>query len=614
MMINYTNRFPLYILFSFLFSCSSLFAQMLDTTVVIDEVVVSASKIPFSLSEVPRSITVISQDDLKNSPVQNIQDLLSNYQGIDIKKRGPEGVQADISIRGGSFEQALVLIDGIKISDPQTGHHNLNLPINFEDVERIEILKGQASSIYGPNALAGVINIISKKGSSRKINASISGGNSGYYQGALSVHSPFGGMSNVLSFSKSKSDGYRHNTSFDIMTAYANSSLQFNSGNAALSLGYTEKKFGANGFYSDKYPNQWEETKTFLSSAAFNYGFGNFTVSPKIFWRNNKDYYLLDYTRPSFYKNNHETNSYGFELQSVLTSFFGSVAVGGEYIVDDIKSSSLGNRNRNKGGVSAEVVTSPLTNLKVVAGGFAYYYDTFGMKFWPGIDIGYRISGQVGLYASAGKSFRIPTFTELYYSSPAQIGNANLNPEESVTYETGVNYYSSLITANAGVFFRKGTNLIDWVRLSADKPWLAQNVAVINTKGFDVGITLFPDSYFENPFIKKIKISYSFLDSDIEKNVYQSKYILDHLKHQVVSELTHIMPMNTLMTWVFRYADRINQDDYFLTDLKLNIPISRWDFFVEASNIFNHYYLDISGIPMPGRWIKAGINFRFDNF
>jgi len=612
-MIKNSYKITLYILSFFLINNIYISAQLLDTTVVIDEVVVSAGKVPFSLSEVPRSITVISQDDLKNAPVQNIQDLLSNYQGIDIKKRGPEGVQADISIRGGSFEQTLVLIDGIKISDPQTGHHNLNLPINFEDVERIEILKGQASSIYGPNALAGVINIISKKGSSRKVNASLSGGNSGYWQGALSLHSPFGNLSNVFSFSKTKSDGYRHNTSFDIMTAFANSSYQFNSGNAAFSLGYTEKKFGANGFYSDKYPNQWEETKTTLASAAFNYAFGSLSVSPKTFWRNNKDYYLLDYTRPSFYKNTHETNSYGVELQAVLATSLGSFAIGSEYIVDDIISSNLGSHNRNKGGISAEIVTSPLSELKVVLGGFLYNYDSFGTKFWPGVDIGFRISRDISVFASAGKSFRIPTFTELYYSSPAQIGNNKLKPEESVTYETGINYFSPIVTASAGVFIRKGTNLIDWVRTASDKAWIAENIAVINTKGFDIGFSVFPDSYFDDSFIKKIKVSYTFLDSDLEKNSYQSKYILDHLKHQVVSELTHNLYMNALMTWIFRYADRINQDDYFLTDIKINLPINKFDFYIEASNIFNHTYLDISGIPMPGRWIKAGINLRFEN-
>lgn len=605
--------------FAFIIICVSFFAsvsfsQMLDTTVVIDEIVVTAGKVPFSLSEVPRSITVITQEELKNAPVQNIQDLLSNYSGIDIKKRGPEGVQADVSIRGGSFEQTLILIDGIKMSDPQTAHHNLNLPINIEDVERIEILKGQASSIYGPNALSGVINIISKKGISNKMTANLSGGSSGYYQGALSVHSPFGSLSNMFSFSKTKSDGYRHNTNFDIVTAYGNSSFGFNSGNVNFTLGYTEKKFGANGFYSDKYPNQWEETKTFFTSSSVNFALGNLSVNPKAYWRNNKDYYLLDYQRPSFYKNTHETNSYGFELQSTLTTDAVTFSLGGEYNFDKIESSNLGNHTRNKGGISTEIYSAPIKNLRLIFGGFAYYYDSFGVKFRPGVDIGYKISNKISIYTSAGKSFRIPTFTELYYSSPAQLGNVNLQPEEAVTYESGINYYSSSFTSNIGVFLRKGNNLIDWIRETSDKPWRSENVAVINTMGFDLSFSFFPENFFDDSFIKKIKISYAYLDSDIEKNSYQSKYVLDHLRHQLISEITHYLPLNAFMSWVFRYEDRLDQESYFVTDAKLAIPLYKTELHIEVTNIFNHSYLDISGIPMPGRWIKAGLSLRFDNF
>lgn len=600
-----------FFIFSFIVFNALLFARETDTTVVIDEVVISAGKIPFSLSDVPRSVSVINAEGLKNSPAQNIQDLLANIQGVDVKKRGPEGVQADISVRGGTFEQTLILLDGIKLSDPQTGHHSLNIPINYDDVERIEILKGQASSLYGPNALAGAVNIISKKGASPKLNLNISGGANGFYKGAVSLHSPVAGFNNLFSFSKTKSDGYRHNTSFDILTAYASSSYRFISGDAVLSAGYTGKKFGANGFYSDKYPDQWEETKTFLASSALNYAFGSFSLSPKIFWRNNNDYYLLDYSRPEFYKNTHETNSFGAELQSVYSTGIGSFALGGEIITDNIVSSNLGSHNRQKGGVSAEIAASPLSGLNIVLGGFAYYYDTFGMKLWPGIDIGYRLSDEISVYASAGKSFRIPTFTELYYSSPAQIGNASLRPEECATYETGINYYSRIVVLNFGGFYRKGDNLIDWARESSDKPWIAENIAVINTKGIDVSLSFFPDYLFDFEFIKKIKIGYSYLQSDIQKSPRQSRYILDHLKHQIVSEITHDLPFNTGMSWVFRYAARFNQEDYFIADAKLTLPVYKMNLLIEADNLFNRSYLDIGGIPMPGRWIKAGLSLSF---
>jgi len=605
----YKRYFVICLFFCF---CSSIsFPQILDTTIVVDEVVVTAGKVPVSLSEVPRSILVISNEEIINSPYKNLQDLLSSFSGIDVKKRGPEGVQADLSIRGGSFEQTLLLVDGIRINDPQTAHNNLNIPLNLENIERIEILKGQASGIYGANALSGVINIISKKNAYNKISANISGGSFGYYQGSLLMAAPFCGLSNSVSFSKTKSDGYRYNTNFDVITGYASSLYQFNSGNAAVSAGYTDKKFGANSFYSDKYPNQFEKIKTLLVAATVNYVFDGITVTPKLSWRNNKDYYLLDFNNPSIPANNHQTNSYGFDVQSVITTQFVDIAIGAEYSLDKIKSSNLGDHNRTKGGISAGLLFSPFAGLKIQAGGYAYSYNTFGVKFWPGLDVSYSLSQNISVYASGGKSFRIPSFTELYYTSKAQKGNVNLHPEEAVSVETGLNIHNSFYAFSLCGFFRNGTNLIDWIKNPNDSIWRSENISHVKTSGFDVSLTFLPDKISENFFIQKLKISYTYLNTDFEMKSFKSQYVLDQLKHQLVTELQHELPFTANMNWVFRYEDRFNQQDYFITDLKLSVPLSNSELYFEANNLFNIHYLDITGIPMPGRWLKAGVRHTF---
>ncbi|MGE5398786.1 MAG: TonB-dependent receptor plug domain-containing protein, partial [Ignavibacteriales bacterium] len=576
------------------------------------DVIVTAQRIPVLTLESIRGLTTITREDLQNIPVQNIQDLLSYSPGVDVKKRGPEGAQADVSIRGGSFEQTLILINGVKVSDPQTGHNNMNLPVNMEDIERIEILKGQASSIYGPNALSGAINIITRKDKRNELLLNLSGGQNGFYKGGLSFSYPLGELANSISVSKYRTNGYRYNTDITATTMNYNSSMQFSSGSGNFSLGYTDKDFGANGFYSDRYPGQRERLKTFFSALGLNIGLGKALFMPRFYWRNNKDNYLLDYLKPEFYNNQHTTNSYGAELQTSMITSFGSISLGCEIGGDDIKSSNLGDHKRVKGGISAEVSFSPINRLKIVLGAFIYNYDNYGWKYWPGIDLGYSLAENVNIYCSVGKSFRIPTFTELHYSSPAQVGNPLLHPEQATTYETGVNYKTPAVTASASAFLRKASDLIDWIRSSSDKPWHAENIASINTHGFDFSVSCKPELLFSALPFQKVSLNYAYLSSDLKTGIYQSRYVLDHLRHQFTAEVQHILPLEIKMSWLFRYENRFNQQDYFLTDSKLFYNYGAMEVFLQAENLFNTSYSDFSGIPMPGRWITGGIKMSIN--
>ena len=594
----------------------NLFPQQKDTASIIkDEIIVTGGMVPFSISKVPRSVSLIRLEDIQNSPVQNLQDLLSYVPGLDFRARGLEGVQADVGIRGGSFEQTLILLDGVKLNDPQTGHHNMNLPVNLNDIERIEILKGPASSIYGPDAFAGVINFITKKANNSELSANLSGGSFGFFNSGLSVHVPYVESDNMLSISKTKSDGYMHNTNFDLTTFYYKTNVPFNEGSANVVVGYTDKSFGANGFYTTEYPNQWEQTKTLLVSTGADYSFGQFKLTPEVFWRSNQDHYLLDYSNPAFYMNDHKSNSYGAELRSVFLTNIGSIELGGDLNFDNINSSNLGLHNRREGGISAEYVVSPVENFKLLLNGFAYNYDNYGWKFIPGIDLVYELSNNFNCYTSFGKSFRIPTYTELYYNSPAQKGNASLQPEEAITYEAGANYTAESLSGNFSLFSRNGKNLIDWAKSINDinGKYLAQNIAAINTYGIDMGISYRP-LLNNNCYLKKISLNYTYLKSDFNETNLLSQYILDLLRHQLIAEITHSVPLDVLFSWAFRYENRYNLNNYFITDLKLSRSFNNLDLSLSALNLFNKSYMDISGIPLPGRWIKAGISYKINNF
>jgi iron complex outermembrane receptor protein len=587
-----------------------LFPQQKDTANVIkEEVIITAGIVPVSVSETPRSIFIIGSGDIKDSPAQDLQDLLSYVPGLDVRARGIEGVQADVSIRGSSFEQTLILLDGVKLMDPQTGHHNMNLPVNLNDIERVEVLKGQASSIYGSNAMGGVINFITKKDNKIELGADLSGGSFGFYNGGLSLHSPFSGFQNMFSVSKSHSDGYRHNTNFDITTFYFKSYVPYNTGSANLSVGYTDKSFGANGFYTTQFPNQWEQTKTLLVSSSADYSIGQMKLSPQIYWRNNKDHYMLDFTNPGFYLNDHNTNSYGAQLRSVYFTNVGSLELGGNLNFDNINSTNLGNHNRREGGISAEYVSAPFEKFKVLLNGFAYNYDNYGWKFVPGIDLVYQVSNEFNLYTTFGKSFRIPTYTELYYNSPAQKGNSLLQPEELITYEAGLNYNASPFSASLSLFSRNGKNLIDWVKGLNDSFWQARNIAEIKTVGVDAGVTYRP-LFGDDSFVKKISLNYTYLSSDFKEPNLLSQYILDHLRHQFIAEVSHSISYNIIFNWAFRYENRYAFESYFIIDLKVARSFGNFDLSLSALNLFNNSYLDISGVPLPGRWLKAGISFK----
>jgi len=582
----------------------------------LNEVVVTGGRIPVSFNDLTRSVLVITSEEIKNLPAENLQDILQYSGSVDIRQRGLFGIQADVSIRGGTFDQSLVLIDGMKVNDPQTGHHNLNLPVSLGNIERIEILKGQGSRMFGPNAFSGVINIITKKNASRQISALVLGGENGYYNGDLNLSYSISSLNNYLSLSKSKSDGYIHNTNFDVQNFSYRAAIGSPYENVNLFLGYNEKEFGANGFYSASFPNQWEHTKTRFAGLSSEFSFENLSLIPKIYWRRHNDRFLLNYLDPSFYENNHQTDLYGAELQTNLKTSAGDFSLGGEFLKDQIESSNLGNHKRENKGAFGEYRFSPIENLFFNAGAFVYDYAAIGWRFWPGIDAAYRILPNLKVYSSFGKAFRIPTYTELYYSDAASQGNPDLHHEESVNYEIGLGLFEKSFIVSLSLFRKEGKNIIDWIKASASEKWFARNIGELNTNGIEVNLNLSPQLMIEDFPINKINISYTYLDSDQKIENLISRYVFDHLRNQLIVIVNHYLPFEIIPSWVFRYEDRLGFEDNFLTDIQLRKEIEfnqvGFEVFIKATNLFNKSYKDLSTVPLPGRWVIGGIKFNLN--
>ncbi|MFQ6040205.1 MAG: TonB-dependent receptor plug domain-containing protein [Candidatus Poribacteria bacterium] len=599
------------LLFFVLGFCSSapLFGIASPTTEV-EEVVVTASRIPMNLSRLTRSVTVIDRDDIKSAPVHSIQDLLEYVVGVDLRRRGAHGVQSDVSVRGGTFEQTLILIDGIKVSDPQTGHHNLNLPLTMGDVERIEVLKGHGSRLYGPNAFGGVINIITKKGKERTFHLKSSIGEHGLAEGTISLSYPLGVSNHRLSLSRMRSTGYRKDTDFDTLDILYSSVISIDSGVFSVSIGHNDKEFGADSFYSTIYPNEWEHIKATFLRFSSSLKWRRVAFSPKLYWRRHEDDFVLDRDRPGWFRNQHETDVYGVEIQTDFASRFGLSASGCELSDEKIESDNLGAHLRSKGGVFLE------QQLKygigtVVLGSYAYYYSDWGWKFWPGADFGFDIKDGVRFFGSIGRSFRVPTYTELYYSSPANKGNPNLKPEEAWTYEAGINF--SLretvhevkpLRGSLSIFRREGQNLIDWVRTEEIDPWEARNIAVVSTNGVEAELRFEPAKTLE------IQLGYALLDSDKETKGFDSKYLLDHLRHQFLAQIKHPLVFRLLSSWKLRYEERPTDEGVFLLDAKIFGRYGKVELFVAGTNLLDVSYTEVGGAPMPGRWLTAGLVFN----
>lgn len=600
-----------------------LFSLILTVTTILfpqekvydlDEIIVSAGRTPISVSNLSRSVIVLTRADIQKIPTNNLIDLLKFAGGVDLRARGTEGVQADVAIRGGSFEETLVMINGVKLSDPQTGHNNLNLPLNLDNVERIEILKGEGSRIFGANAFNGAINIITKKDPQNSINMFSIGGENGLYNLGFSTSLAAGAAANNFSISKNKSDGYRFNTNFESTNIYLSQNYSLHNTNINWLFGYTDKEFGANSFYSDLFPNQYERTLTKYGNVSAVYKLADVTFSSKIFLRTNFDDYKLDKFRPGWNQNTHRTNSYGAEFQASINTSAGITSAGIDLSKDDINSSNLGIHDRSKDGFFAEHNFSLYDNISITAGFFAYNYSSIGWKYWPGFDINYKFSPDAKLYLSAGNAFRIPTFTELYYVSPANMGNQYLQYEETTNYEIGFTLSKDFCRSSASIFFKDGKNLIDWVREAKTSPWQVQNVTNLKTIGFETDFDFNIKNIFSRSPLTQFKFSYTYLSSDRSASGFESKYLLDHLRHQVILNLSNELAFDIVQSWMGRFEQRINQSSNFIVDTKISKSIGSFNVFAQATNLFNQSYYDIAGVPLPGRWISAGIKFSVRDF
>ncbi len=627
---------------SLILLCLILFANAKNDTIWIDEVKIEANKIPTIYSESSRIVNVITKAEIKQAPVQNIADLLEYAMNVDVRQRGYHGVQSDISIRGGTFDQTLILINGIPFSDPQTGHHNGDIPIDLESIKKIEILEGPGSRIFGANAFSGAINIIT--GSSRKNNLKfgLSTGENGLYSGFASGNIKRGKFSNGINISKKGSGGYIDNTDYQILNLLYQAALQLKTSKLEIQAAYQNKNFGANSFYTPAYPNQYEATKTQFISGKWQGG-NKIKYQVSSYYKIHNDRFELFRTNPaSWYSahNYHQTHVYGFEGKLNFNSNWGKTSFGVSIRNEEIYSNRLGfdmyepkkvrgengifyNKSDDRDNLSAYIDHAYHNQkLSISAGTMANWNSAYDWELFPGIEAGYYFIEKLKVFASVNKSYRIPTFTDLYYVGPTNIGNSDLQPEEAVTIEGGLKYISKRFVAELAYFNRNGENIIDWVRLSSDDKWESKNITELDTRGFEFSF-IANEKFFKpaNIPIQRLRLSYAYVDVKKQSGEFISKYALDFLQHKLNLSASHSILKSLNFNWQFSYQDRAGTYHHFtnneeteynpfvLLDARLNWEIENWDVYLEVANMLDESYFDVGNIIMPGRWIRAGFIF-----
>jgi len=617
-------------------------------TIKIQDITVSAYKTQVSFANAARVINLVSSEEISDAPLTSVQDALKSLMNVDLRERGVYGVQTDLNIRGGSFEQNVVLINGVRMTDPQTGHFQMNLPVDLIDIERIELLRGPSSSLYGNNAFSGGVNFITGNDTENGIRLGLLAGENELYGGSLALNLSTRTFKNYFSASKKTSAGYVDNTDFDILNLFYKGKLITNAGDLQLQAGYLNKSFGAFNFYTPAYPDQYEQNKTWMANVKF-FSKGDIKVNPSVYWRRNFDRFELFRNNPAVWYTNHNfhiTDVYGAEVTSQLATGVGQLAFGVDWNTEAILSNVLGDELDNEQdipGVDSTKFTHGKTrqnlNLsfeerfkinKLTASIhlLTNYNSMFYWNFYPGIDISYEINKNVSLIASANWSGRAPSYTELYYSGGGSQGNPDLKVEKASTYEIGTKYINKVLVIQSAIFYREGKNIIDWVKTNPDDAnWVSQNLTSINTFGIDFLAKLnLKESFGERFPVNSILFNYTYLDMDLNSKEYLSRYVLDYLRHNASVTVNHNIINGLTANWQVNFQYRngsyspyteindewsyrtpVAYEPLYLLDLKLNYKLNQFTIYAQAKNLFDVTNQNIENVFLPGRWISGGL-------
>jgi iron complex outermembrane receptor protein len=583
-------------------SPSSLLAQGIPTP--LDTVRVT-SRTGTALVAPTRSVETITREDLDRRAGQTVADILTFALGADVLTRSP--AQADISIRGASFNQVVVLVDGIRVSDIQSGHYDLDLAVPRAQIERIEILRGMGSALYGSDAIGGVVNIVTRGDASGARSLEGHGGSFGSATGSAATTASLGEARSALAFDVDRSDGHRAGTDFRAVQGRGSIVLPTSIGRLSADLATGDRHFGAADFYSP-YPSD-ETTRTSTASLRLmSEANARVSLDAALDTRRHSDVFTLKRDEPAYYQNQHLSWQTGGEFVARAFVLPGLVVAGGtEFLDARLTSARLGDHVEERGAAFGEMTFS-YAGATVDAGLRRDHSSAVGDFTSPSLAIAVPLGNAAQLHGTTGTGFRAPTWTERYYVDPSNIGDSTLNVERFRSSEIGLRSAPLRWLSGDVVYFeRHATSLIDFARpvgATASMPWRTMNFASASYRGVEASLRL------PSVFAVDWTVRASGLDFNVDAAPGTvGKYALRPITRTVgLSALTTAWEGRTLSVDALR-ARRVGENDHLLVNARETQSLRDITLSCELRNATNSDYIDGAGKPVAGRAVYAGISW-----
>ena len=637
------------------------------------DVGVTGSRAPLAQSQAARMVTVLSREDIAQAPVQSVNDLLKYAVGVDVRQRGALGAQTDVSIRGGTQEQITILLNGINVCDPQTGHNVLDLPVQLSEIVRVEVLEGPAGRAYGTSSLVGAINIVTRPAAETSADVGAEAGSFGYAKGSfrcslvgnVPTDTPSPRWSHQLSGSYQRSDGFSRSAAGALNTDYSGSKALYQglymteAVRVSWHAGISDKGWGSSTFYATPRwasDDQYEHTTKLYTALQADASAGALHISPAVYWQQHRDRYEGHRGQADQMPYNYNRcDVYGISLNSYADWLAGRTAFGAELRNEDLVSGNLGEtlftphhiggtdryytRGINRTNISAHLEHNVLLRRLTVSAGFVAAkssWSTMHMSIYPGADLSYRLGGGTTLYASYNTSLRLPSFTEMYYKLSGYAADPHLEPEEMQAIEVGAQFVlaghdtTPKIRAKASLYHHHGTNMIDWIMdtsLGQQAEWQSVNHTKINAYGAEADATFDLTQLLQADNVARphstLTLSYSYISQDkVAEPGIVSQYALEYLRHKLVARSHWHLWRHLSLDLNLRWHDRVGtytdlagtMHDYrpfALFDTRLAWSCDRFKLYADVNNLLhNTSYTDYGNVPQPGTWVVAGVQWH----
>jgi iron complex outermembrane receptor protein len=565
-----------------------------------DSIVVTGTAEPIPLAEADRDVSVVPLPEKQSELFNTWFDLLQLDSALDLQQRAAGALQGDLSIRGATFGQTLVLLNGLRINDVQTGHFNLDLPIPLEMISEIEVLKGSGSALYGSDAIGGVVNARTDPFDPGELRLLAGVGNFGFNQQHAVASFGHSWWQEELAFARDFSSGFMPDRDYRNLALSSLSTLKSRLGTTSLLFAYSDRPFGANDFYGAAEP-QWERTKTWFASGHQNLGA---KTEVDFAFRKHTDLYVYIRDDPSLYTNHHTDESWQGNLRRHENlPLHGVLSYGVEGLAESIHSTNLGIHSRERASGYVFYDLRSVRRYSLSAGIREEVYGAHEVATSPSLSGAAWITSRFKLRAAATRAFRLPSYTDIYYSSPSTLGNVNLKPETATSYEGGADaYLRTNLHASVTVFDRRDTDVVDYVLPAGSNIYQAENLPPLRFMGVEASLV------FEPKAGQHIAVSFSALHGQYAspENLV-TEYAFDYPVHDAVVEWRGTIAKNVIARTRIGALNRVAASPYAIWDASAGYATGRVRPFLQLTNITNTVYQDIPLVAMPKRGVIGGL-------